>query len=195
MFSLETSFGKDPWVPLFFHLHPRCSVNWCDSKIVPRSRTPWNLPSWNVAWKMRGNQRFWMSSLEKQIGTCNVRMFICETKQQHDLCVFCIVLQSASTSTLPAHQLSGFCVGLREAKRAINRKKCKVCWVPLGRNSWDFDDQPRSYIFGNLGNELRHRFFNHPPSRIDNRLKCCEFTRPLKLKPTEAWTSLIIMNQ
>ena len=103
--------------------------------------------------------------------------------------------EATTRRVLPAHQLSGFCVGLREAKRAINRKKCKVCWVPLGRNSWDFDDQPHSYIFGNLGNELRHRFFNHPPSRIDNRLKCCEFTRPLKLKPTEAWTSLIIMNQ
>ena len=157
MFSVETSFGKDPWVPLFFHLHPRCSVNWWDSKIVPRSRTPWNLPSWNVAWKMRGNQR--SEILNVQFGETNWDL------QRQDVHLW---NEATTRRVLPAHQLSGFCVGLREAKRAINRKKCKVCWEPLGRNSWDFDDQPRSYIFGNLGNELRlrHRFFN-PPTVTD----------------------------
>ena len=42
-------FGRIFFAFHFFSVwHPRCSVNWCDSRIVPRSRTPWNSPSWNV---------------------------------------------------------------------------------------------------------------------------------------------------
>ena len=70
-------FGRIFFAFHFFSVwHPRCSVNWCDSRIVPRSRTPWNSPSWNVPWTMRRNQRFWMSREfgfgETQLGTCNV---------------------------------------------------------------------------------------------------------------------------
>ena len=122
VFRLEPSFRKDFFcVPLFFRLAPKVLselVRFQDrakeqntmkfAKLKRALDDEKKSEILNVPWVWVWGDTTW--DLQR------LRMFIFETKR---------------AITFP-----GFCVGLREAKRAINRKKCKVCWVAFLLDDW-----------------------------------------------------------
>ena len=108
VFRLEPSFRKDFFcVPLFFRLAPK-GAQWIGAipRIVPRSRTPWNSPSWNVPWTMRRKSEIlnvpwvWVWG-DTTWDLQRLRMFIFETKRAITFPGFCVWLKRGETCHQP----------------------------------------------------------------------------------------------